>query len=58
MWMRVGWYRSTYSAKSAAREICGAYTRPTYAPAGSFEARAEFDGDGAAVIARYIGATS
>jgi hypothetical protein len=56
MWMRIGRYRSTQSADSAAYQIRTAYSRSTYAPAGTFEARTEADDEGAVLIARYIGA--
>ncbi|MGW2209958.1 hypothetical protein [Streptomyces sp. NPDC001781] len=62
MWLPVGEYRSSESAKAAARTIRTAYQNPnsgrgssSYAPAGSFEARTELTEDGTRVVARFVG---
>lgn len=52
----VGPYRSAYSAKDTARSINSTYRMPMYEPAGSFEARADYDADQEPIVlVRYVG---
>ncbi|MDJ0342186.1 hypothetical protein QMK19_03170 [Streptomyces sp. H10-C2] len=58
VWMPVGSYPTSYSAKSVMKQIEAAYRLEAYLPAGSFEARTQSAGDETAVLARYIGGAS
>lgn len=57
VWQHVNTYPSSMSATNTAWAIRTGYRSRCYLPAWSFEARTEIDGDGTAVLARYIGTT-
>jgi hypothetical protein len=55
VWLPVGEWRNSLTAKSTASRIRSAYRAPMYEPAGAFEARTVLTEMGSLVEARYVG---
>lgn len=55
MWIEIGLYNGTQSARSTARHIRTAEHLPQYTPAGMFETMTRLTDGGAILYARYTG---